>query len=509
MALSRVSSRVLAQAHLKAKTRRRRLVVLSSRHLQPLSHRTRPSLKTMPLDKHALPESRPKIAIKLKEPSNKEDPPHCPELDHQLLYHDTIGASVQRLQIPCVPATASDEAMHFKSTAKRRLDELLNDPINFVPATKATMSTEPTHKRRRLHTQEPTGRSHIVANLDSDFSRKDLGAIGLPNDTGVQCYRRSCLQALMNLPVFVQWIKRHGTSQKYRCPQSGCLACALRKLADQYWPTGGNKQSQKYVNEAVRNFDKAISRLPNCPGTGSAKYQQQDAHEFMIFILNNLSDTLHDKKVYMPRDEFEALFGLKCSARRTCHNCGHQETSGPWVWTNTQINLREPGKGLGFKRYLDANFQDEVAIDCEGCKKRKHTRKHFILSAPEILPIQLVRFNSKFKPTRFGDVKQVFHKISDPVKFPLYLDLSDYCDDDENGKRLQQSGTLRYKLRSTVIHQGDSRSSGHYVANVVSPKGIEHISDMHVRPHISVQELLRPIDSGGGTPYILTYVRDH
>ncbi|OJD31825.1 ubiquitin carboxyl-terminal hydrolase [Diplodia corticola] len=538
MALSRVNGKVLAQAHLKAKTRRRRLVVLSSRHLQSSSHRMRPAKlslsshaknlpppPTMSSDKHALPESRPESLITLDEPHPKKEattkptdtakPKIKPTVDQSSTVCDDnehhhqsperqpscLDSAVQRLQVPYVPVAASDEGVSgeltpCKSSAKRKLDEILKAPIQFVPATQATMATEPARKRRRIRTKEQSERHDTISRLSTEYCRKDLGATGLVNHSGVHCYRRSCLQVLMNLPIFVNWIKLHGSSQKYRCLKPGCLACALRGLANAYWPAGAERRSAQRVDRAVRDFDNAINKLPRCPGgSRGERLRQQDAHEFMVFILTNLSSS-EAHKACMPLNEVEALFGLKQFPRRTCRSCGHQETQDPIIWLNASINIRHPRKGLDFKSYFDQFFYETLpSIECEQCRKKVHDRKQVVIDGPEILMVQLARFASD----GWGHQS----KVKDPVQFPLYLDLSEYFDD----KRMQRPGTLRYKLTAVLQHAGGV-NSGHYTAKVVSPKGIQDISDDVVEKPGVIKELLRTHD-GGFTPYILTYVRVH
>ncbi|OMP85358.1 Ubiquitin carboxyl-terminal hydrolase 36 [Diplodia seriata] len=458
---------------------------------------TKPRLKAIEQNDNIFDDS--------EDPASTDKQHHASPVNHhpnQPFYLDAIGASVQRLEIPYVSVAASDptvagELIPCKSSAKRKLDDMLRAPLLFVPATRATMATEPARKRRRISTktEEQDERRHTISHLNTESSRADLGATGLANHTGVHCYRRSCLQLLMNLPIFVNWIKLHGTSQRYHCPKFGCLACALRDLANVYWPAEGDRRSAQRVDRAVRAFDSAINKLPRCPGGSRAEHlRQQDAHEFMVFLLQNLSSS-DPSKACMPLNELEALFGLKRFPRRTCRSCGHQETQDPVVWMVANVNLRHPRKGLDFKSYFDQFFYETLppTIVCEQCRKKGHDRKQVVVDGPEILMVQLVRFAF--------DAYGRQSKIKDPVQFPLYLDLSEYFDD----KKLQRPGTQRYKLTSVLQHAG-SIGSGHYTAKVVSPKGIQDISDEHVEAPGAIKELLRP-QEGGFTPYLLTYVR--
>lgn len=538
MALSKFNSRALAQAqaHLKTKARRRRLVRLSSsRHRQPRirtlplsKHQTKQTISNMSSENGKHPPSQSakstiepsfklqssststsddeklttkdkKLKSKLKSsPTTQKDKnnqkhsvfsfqDHCPADDRSSLsedetaqHHNAVKASVQRLHIP------SDDAVPCKSTAKRKLDELLKDPLVFVRATKATMSTEPARQRRRLISSEMAQRSRAISHLSRDFSRPDLGAVGLVNDDGRSCYRRSSLQILMNIPIFVHWIKTHNG-----CSKRHCIACALRVLADAYWPDHGG-QNRGNISTAVRRFDRVVNVYSDCPGFATRFSEEECAHEFLMFLLSHLSPQGGEVPA-MLRDEFEALFCLKARWQRTCQRCGYTDQSNPDMAEGHTINIIPRGKN--FVDYFDNLFNEVLDADrnirCEQCSGLNHARTNVVFDGPEILTVQIARFTWEGRG----------RKITDAVPFPLYLDLSRYLEDE----RMQRPGTLRYRL-SSVLQQAGTLHGGHYITKAVTPRGIQQANDESVSQPLAINDLLRARDNSF-TPYILTYVR--
>ncbi|KAL1636809.1 hypothetical protein SLS56_000902 [Neofusicoccum ribis] len=413
--------------------------------------------------------------------------------DEQLSHHDSIGASVQRLEIPHVLiTTAGDEAANqlvpCKSTAKRRLDELLKNPITFVLATKATMDSEPVRKRRRLKAPQMDERYEAMSRVNHAHPRPDLGAHGLRNDKGLACYRISVLQALMNIPIFVNWVRLHGFNPSH----GNCISCALCHLADAYWPFRGQQVSG--------NIMSALSRLHtvfNGMKTTSTYHKrlqkfnkQEDAHEFFVILMGLISKE-------MPKSEFEAIFGLKAFWQRTCRKCGGISKNHTVVDDFLTVYVLQPKRGLEFMAYFEHLFKEFMSglVECENkkCRGKDHDRRNLIIDGPEILLVQI----NRTAHTKMGRE----YKVNARVNPPLYLDLSEYLLD----ARMRRPGTLRYRLTSVVQQAGDT-SFGHYTAKVVTPKGIELVNDRFVEGPLPIKRLLMANDDDF-TPYILTYLK--
>lgn len=122
---------------------------------------------------------------------------------------------------------------------------------------------------------------------------------------------------------------------------------------------------------------------------------------------------------------------------------------------------------------LDDHFANEdvegVECDSQTCngKHGNRTRVHKIVGGPEILVIQLKRawMNPYTGSTR---------KILDRVDMGERLDLSPWS-----------NGVLTYQLNGIVAHHGESLKSGHYIAMVRSPNGVDFAkcNDMDIDDH--------------------------
>lgn len=78
--------------------------------------------------------------------------------------------------------------------------------------------------------------------------------------------------------------------------------------------------------------------------------------------------------------------------------------------------------------------------------------------APAFLPIQV----SRFQPAH-GGMRDEFEKDMRTVTFPYVLDVPIEKSDGQN------AGTVKYVLKSVVVHRGSSLGSGHYVTYVPDP----------------------------------------
>jgi uncharacterized UBP type Zn finger protein len=113
---------------------------------------------------------------------------------------------------------------------------------------------------------------------------------GLRNP-GLLCYRNSVLQCLLHVPEFFRFLDK---ADRCPTPGDGCVFCALRSIALQYWTSaedGGRESAVTSVNTAMENYP-ALNPddrqrygflLPNMRSSG-----QQDAHEYFLGVKNML-----------------------------------------------------------------------------------------------------------------------------------------------------------------------------------------------------------------------------
>lgn len=91
--------------------------------------------------------------------------------------------------------------------------------------------------------------------------------------------------------------------------------------------------------------------------------------------------------------------------------------------------------------------------ECETCGGKQDAERNIVLEElPEVLCLQLLRF--------YHDPKTYSKKkLLSPITFPSLLDLSPFMP----GSPPEHT---KYRLDAVLIHQGNSASVGHYVAQV-------------------------------------------
>lgn len=197
-------------------------------------------------------------------------------------------------------------------------------------------------------------------------------------------------------------------------------------------------------------------------------------------------------------DIYNALLRTHVQTAWTCKHCAHV---GGRVQDETilNINITTPKRGLQLKDYLGEYFSGEVIEDvrCDqpNCPSKRSpqtlTRFTSLVSAPEVLIIQL----SRFETDKYGNQR----KISSTVGYSMWLDMSRY----QATPEACAANKLTYKLASVVSHQG-SMIRGHYLGVFTSPTGIMHISDRKASK-ATQQTLLRP--DTGFDAYLLVYIK--
>lgn len=80
------------------------------------------------------------------------------------------------------------------------------------------------------------------------------------------------------------------------------------------------------------------------------------------------------------------------------------------------------------------------------------------------------------------------------VSYPMFLDLTEYCDDKDL--------PVKYQLLSVVVHEGRSLSSGHYIAHCKQPEGTWATYDDEYINKISERDVLKEPNA-----YYLLYTR--
>eukprot|EP00004_Rigifila_ramosa_P017070 TRINITY_DN4115_c0_g1_i5.p2 TRINITY_DN4115_c0_g1~~TRINITY_DN4115_c0_g1_i5.p2 ORF type:complete len:349 (-),score=88.35 TRINITY_DN4115_c0_g1_i5:24-1070(-) len=198
-----------------------------------------------------------------------------------------------------------------------------------------------------------------------------------------------------------------------------------------------------------------------------AGYEQQDAHEFLIALLNGLhTDSVRYASLGLGAGHES---GCRCVVHRvfsgvlrselTCNKCaGMSLTLDPFFNLSVDIAPGESGaQGATLAQCLaqltaPEQLAEQDRVVCQHCGDVQQCTKQFLVQQlPATLCIHIKRFE------RVG-AGLVLGKVQTPVEFPLVLDMAPFVAE-------RTGGPLLYSLVALVQHTG-SLETGHYVAFV-------------------------------------------
>uniref|UniRef100_A0A8C1BST8 Ubiquitin carboxyl-terminal hydrolase n=1 Tax=Cyprinus carpio carpio TaxID=630221 RepID=A0A8C1BST8_CYPCA len=220
-------------------------------------------------------------------------------------------------------------------------------------------------------------------------------------------------------------------------------------------------------------------------------YQQQDAHEFLRYLLDHLHREMQGSKNGSPSPTLNgtstivtSVFGGILQNEVYCLICGTESRKfDPFLDLSLDIPSQfriktrkdqEPGPTCTLndclRSFTDLEELDETELYmCHKCKKRqKSTKKFWIQKLPKVLCLHLKRFHW----TAF-----LRNKIDTYVEFPMRgLDMKSYLLEPENSLPER----CLYDLAAVVVHHGSGIGSGHYTAYGLHEGQWYHFNDSTV-----------------------------
>ena len=323
---------------------------------------------------------------------------------------------------------------------------------------------------------------------------------------GQTCFMSVILQSLIHNPFIRTYYLAEG-HRSSDCEREACTSCALDDMITDFY---GTEKHEGYG---------AVHMLQGCWKIGGnlAGYSQQDAHEFLGFMLNSLHEANTEEEGGDKKDAkncecvIHQTFAGMMKSTVTCSTC-ETVTSQSEAFMDLSLDVKSAGVVVKKKklaltggiqtvkeqipvelvecldRYTSPETLSSENYTCRKCNGPKEAKKKLTLTRlPPVLPIHFKRF-SHSKSSKESQ------KVDTRVRFPFKLDMLPYVephtsaglteaeeddDDDDNDEDTISVKTRKikpntdeesilpeyplYELSSVIVHKGKI-DSGHYIS---------------------------------------------
>ncbi|KAM4815304.1 LOW QUALITY PROTEIN: uncharacterized protein RHO17_005089, partial [Thomomys bottae] len=265
-------------------------------------------------------------------------------------------------------------------------------------------------------------------------------AAGLKN-TGNACYLNATLQCLTHTGPLASHMLALRTSQM-ACQKTTCMMCVM----------------QAHLERAFQHSGAIIQ--PCALGAGFHVHKQEDAHEFLMFILESMEKShqscgmgldLAGREPGLIRE----IFGGSWRSQITCFQCqSTSDTFDPYLDITLDIAGAQSVEQALARLVEPEELAGEDAYHCGVCLHKVSASKTLTLhSASKVLILVLKRFSPLT-----GD------KVDGLVRFPQRPDMQPYMSQ-------PREGPLVYDLYAVLVHAGWSSHSGHYFSYIKAGNG--------------------------------------
>lgn len=314
-----------------------------------------------------------------------------------------------------------------------------------------------------------------------------IGLRGLLN-LGSTCFMNCIFQALIHTPL----LQRYFISERHQCStkmSQRCLVCEISRLFQEFYSGDTGPISLHRLLHLIWNHARHL-----------AGYEQQDAHEFFIAILDILH---HHCKNALEKDKetsdtalltyptkcnciIDQIFTGRLQSDVVCQSCQGVSTTIDPFW-DISLDLGEVQMGSGpptslvecLERFTRAEHLGSSAkIKCSKCQSYQESTKQLSMRT---LPVV-----ASFHLKRFEHLSSVNKKISTLISFPAELDMTPFMARRKDGRI---NGDCRYSLYAVINHIG-SLDNGHYTAYIRHHKDVWVKCDDDIITMASLQQVL-------------------
>lgn len=347
---------------------------------------------------------------------------------------------------------------------------------------------------------------------NSEKSRSPKKRLGLKN-LGNTCFMNSVLQSLSNIEKFCSILtslpslehqlntNREAKSALTRLSADGIIVTEELKKVLRILRDGEDKSNAITPESLLHAIWKVVPRFRG--------YQQQDAHEFLRYMLDRLhtelllllpgkfrndrvDEVLRGAPLAKANSVVTSVFGGTLQSEVTCLNC--RSTSKkmdpfldlsvdiPQQFTGPVRKCKDRDSGTPnchihdcLQKFMETEeLADSERFYCNTCKsKQPSTKKFMIRRLPNVLCLHIKRF----RWTAYARTK-----LDNFIEFPVTgLDMSGYLLENQSGTRLSSAGSSLYDLAAVIVHHGSGTGSGHYTAFATNNKAWFHFNDCTVK----------------------------
>lgn len=331
-----------------------------------------------------------------------------------------------------------------------------------------------------------------------EFSENSkLGLRGLIN-LGNTCFMSCIVQVLVHTPL----LRNYFLSDRHICTFTGADQCIVCEIDRIFQESFSGQMSPFSPHKLLHMIWTHAHHL--------AGYEQQDAHEFFIAVLDLLHRHLIHKTNISPNSctcIVDTIFTGKLQSDLVCQVCkGVSTTVDPFWDISLDLPAVSPelsagGQTISLQDCLQRFTQPEhlgsaAKIKCSKCNSHQESTKQ--------LTMQKLPVVASFHLKRFEHSSRLHKKITTRVNFPEVLDMTPFISHARNNSPLKKkeyqgiASNNKYILYGVINHIGNL-DAGHYTSFIRQHSDLWfHCNDHQILP-ASIQQVL---DSEG---YLLFY----